>query len=138
MLCEKCGVELRSGARFCRICGHKVVLRPESDQGPDKREDQVVTIFPITDKSSSRPQSSELGSGTLPPLAQTLRKTVPLRGEVNQSSTEDLRRQSEAQPFFTQETEAGPNRQHIRMIALVPVLLLLVILLFVFAFVAAR
>jgi uncharacterized Zn finger protein (UPF0148 family) len=133
MLCEKCGIELRPGARFCRICGHKVVLRPE----PDESEDEDVTIFPITERTS-QPQRSDLRSRALPPLAETLRETVPLRGKVNQSSTEDLRRESEAKPFFTLETEGGPNPQHLRMIALVPVLLLLVILLFVFAFLAAR
>jgi zinc-ribbon domain len=134
MRCEKCGMELRPGARFCRSCGVKVVLRP----GPAKREDKDVMIFPITDKTSSRQRSSNLRSDALPPLAGTLRETVPLGGEVNQSSTYDLRRQSEAKPFFTLETDARPNPQHIRMIALVPVLLLLVILLFVFAFIAAR
>lgn len=49
------------------------------------------------------------------------------------------RRNEEMKPFFTQVSDAAtPNRQHNRLILVVPLLLLVAALLFVFAYIAAR
>lgn len=48
------------------------------------------------------------------------------------------RREPEAKPFFTQALTNDKNLQHRRLVTVVPLLLLVVILLFVFAYIAGR
>jgi zinc-ribbon domain len=48
------------------------------------------------------------------------------------------RREPDAKPFFTQALTTESNPQHRRLVTVVPLLLLVVILLFVFAYIAGR
>jgi len=45
---------------------------------------------------------------------------------------------SDLKPFFTQVGTAVSNRQHNRLVMVVPILLLVVVLLFVFAYIASK
>jgi len=47
-------------------------------------------------------------------------------------------REPEAKPFFTQALTNDKNLQHKRLVTVVPLLLLVVILLFIFAYIAGR
>jgi hypothetical protein len=49
-----------------------------------------------------------------------------------------MRRESANKPFFTQFIPAVSNRQHNRLVVTIPVLLIVVILVFVLAYIAAK
>jgi zinc ribbon protein len=77
----------------------------------------------------------------LPSLMKPARSNTVIR---NQLATTPISlpspptREPEAKPFFTQALTADKNLQHKRLVTVVPLLLLVVILLFVFAYIAGR
>jgi zinc ribbon protein len=77
----------------------------------------------------------------LPPLVKPARSNTVIR---NQLATTPISlpspptQEPEAKPFFTQALTTDKNIQHKRLVTVVPLLLLVVILLFVFAYIAGR
>jgi len=59
-------------------------------------------------------------------------------GEINDAFAQRARREQEYKPFFTQVGTAVPNRQHKRVVMVVPLLLIVSILLFLFAYIASK
>jgi zinc-ribbon domain len=75
----------------------------------------------------------------LPPLAQTARAKTVIRNQLATTPISmSMQQEQEVKPFFTQALTADKNPQHRRLIAVVPLLLLAVILLFIFAYIAGR
>lgn len=63
---------------------------------------------------------------------------APQTPGIDSAPPERWRHEPEYKPFFTQVGKAIPNRQHHRLVMVVPILLLLVILLFIFAYIATK
>ena len=63
---------------------------------------------------------------------------APQPAGIDGASPEPWRPEAEYKPFFTQVGNAIPNRQHHRLVMVVPLLLLVAILLFVFAYIASK
>jgi hypothetical protein len=63
---------------------------------------------------------------------------LPQAAGIDGAPPEPWRLESEYKPFFTQVGTAIPNRQHNRLVMVVPLLLLVIILLFVFAYIASK
>jgi hypothetical protein len=59
-------------------------------------------------------------------------------GEISEAVAEKARRQEEYKPFFTQIGPAVTNRQHNRVVMVVPLLLIVSVLLFLFAYIASK
>lgn len=59
-------------------------------------------------------------------------------GEINEALAEKARREEEYKPFFTQIGPAVTNRQHNRVVMVVPLLLIVSLLLFLFAYIASK
>ena len=59
-------------------------------------------------------------------------------GDINDAFAQRARREQEYKPFFTQVGPAVPNRQHKRVVMVVPLLLIVSILLFLFAYIASK
>jgi hypothetical protein len=75
----------------------------------------------------------------LPPLPKPSRAKTVIRNQLATSPISmPMRQEPEAKPFFTQALTADKNPQHRRLVAVVPLLLLAVILLFIFAYFAGR
>ncbi len=172
MYCQKCGIEVRFEARFCRGCGEPVEARKkqreskprltvalpreespphdaDSQSGQSRTPGQIEAslILPIKDNSpdsnsgqktpepdaeiialTPRPQSE------LPQLIATARVKRNIKEKVPPPMTGLSRPQEEVKPFFEQVWGADPESQQKRLIAVVPLVLLVVILLFVFAY----
>ncbi len=95
------------------------------DQKTAGREVERALILPINEKLPTSGLTPAEGDDQPP-------------GETEWLETGLLQRESEAKPFFTQVLDPGSNRQHKRLVAIVPLLLLAVILLFIFAYIAAK
>lgn len=63
---------------------------------------------------------------------------APESSEVKSRKPQRSRREAEYKPFFTQIGKAIPNKQHNRVVMIVPLLLVVALLLFVFAYVASK
>jgi hypothetical protein len=75
----------------------------------------------------------------LPPLAKTARTKMVIGNQLATTPISmPIEREPEVKPFFTQALTADKNPQHRRLVTVVPLLLLVVILLFIFAYIAGR
>jgi hypothetical protein len=122
----------------------------QSNSKPVEREKEDSLILPILDKPSETKQNQEQqpdseivrlsppASVELPQLIQTSRVKRQLKEKVAPPITALTRRTSEIKPLLEQVLGADPEIQQRRLIAIVPLLLLVVILLFVFAYFAAK
>ena len=63
---------------------------------------------------------------------------IPEAAGIDGVAPERWRLEGEYKPFFTQVGKAVPNRQHHRLVMVVPLLLLVAILLFIFAYFASK
>ncbi len=70
--------------------------------------------------------------------ATTGSSRAPDTGEIERAAAERARRVEEYKPFFTQVGTAVTNRQHNRVIMVVPLLLIVSLLLFLFAYIASK
>jgi zinc-ribbon domain len=107
---------------------------PPANRRP-KRSDQDIApdVAPDIAWMSARAQKE------LPPLPQTARaKTMLGKQLATTPISMSIGREPEAKPFFTQALTADKNPQHRRLVAVVPLLLLVVIVLFIFAYIAGR
>jgi zinc ribbon protein len=118
-------------------------------QGPTDRLPPPPLKAPPVPPVNRRPKKPDLeprraGARTqndLPSLMKPARSNTVIR---NQLATTPISlpsppmREPEAKPFFTQALTADKNPQHKRLVTVVPLLLLVVILLFVFAYIAGR
>lgn len=59
-------------------------------------------------------------------------------GEIGEALAERARLEEEYKPFFTQIGPAVTNRQHNRVVMVVPLLLIVALLLFLFAYIASK
>lgn len=105
--------------------------------------DEEAIILPIKDLQKSNNVESEGPESLpthldLPSLEVTNRVTTQIREEPEPAETGTLHPQSEAKPFFTRMLSPGENRHHKRLVAIVPLMLLVVIILFIFAYIAAK
>ena len=92
----------------------------------------------IGSKRSSNPPSSDPPAPKLiipAPSISTEKNRAP---ETTQIKTDLLNGEADYKPFFTVVGHAVPNRQHGRLVLVVPLLLLVVILLFIFAYIASK
>ena len=137
---------------LCRVSRDgQCVMPPIPPPTPPPNPKEEVIILPIADvSSSSQPLQPRPESGTeiisvimpsapiKPPTIRIPQSARLVNPEANLSRTEMLRRESESKPFFTQSLSGVANRQHRRLVAIVPLFILIVILVFVFAYIAAR
>ncbi|MEP7271656.1 MAG: hypothetical protein ABI882_09120 [Acidobacteriota bacterium] len=107
-----------------------VVPRPELPQLPETTRKRSV---PDTDD----PQEM-LTRYDIPRPLTTGPTRVPDTGEIQRTVTDRKARQNEYKPFFTQLGDAVPNRQHNRVVMVVPLLLIVSVLLFLFAYIASK
>jgi hypothetical protein len=152
MYCQQCGAQIRSRARFCNQCGTQVRQRfvtpieprreaskdgPRSDQQPLLRhawphaeEAIVMPAVPKTVKPSSPrpPERSET----------TTRVDLPPPPSIEPAKPAPLAPRQAPKAFFTQIGTALPNRQHSRLVLVVPIVLLIAMIVFIFAYIAAR
>jgi hypothetical protein len=107
---------------------------PPANRRPKKSDRNIAPdIAPNGGWMSTRAQRE------LPPLPQTARaKTVVGKQLATTPISMPMEREPEAKPFFTQALTADKNPQHRRLITVVPLLLLVVIVLFIFAYIAGR
>lgn len=63
---------------------------------------------------------------------------APNTADLKRAAAERARRQEAYKPFFTQVGTAVTNRQHNRVIMVVPLLLVVSLLLFLFAYIASK
>jgi zinc-ribbon domain len=96
-----------------------------------KKPDQNIAQDVI--KMSARTQRD-----LLPPAKTSHAKTVIGNQPATTPISMPLQQEPEAKPFFTQALTADKSPQHKRLIAVVPLLLLAVLLLFIFAYIAGR
>jgi zinc-ribbon domain len=99
---------------------------PPVNRGPKKSDSDISWM-------------SERAQRDLPPLVQSSRAKTVIRNQLATSPISmPVQREPEAKPFFTQALTADKSPQHRRLVAVVPLLLLAVILLFIFAYIAGR
>jgi hypothetical protein len=123
----------------------------KSDSKPVEMEKEEALILPILEKPSESKQNqaeqqpdSEIvrlsppATLELPQLIHTSRVKRQLKEKVAPPITALARRTSEIKPLLEHVLGADPEIQQRRLIAIVPLLLLVVILLFVFAYFAAK
>ena len=92
----------------------------------------------IGSKRSSNPPPSDPPAPKLIipfPSIATDKNRAPATSEIQ---ADQLNGDADYKPFFTVVGHAVPNRQHGRLVLVVPLLLLVVILLFVFAYIASK
>jgi hypothetical protein len=107
----------------------RVARRPEEEAASSGPRVERPTIFePPAPKPAVPPHESQTQSP----------RTAPPRAAASHPSTETMRRESANKPFFTQFIPAVSNRQHSRLVVTIPILLIVVILVFVLAYIAAK
>lgn len=161
MYCQECGSEIRVNAKFCNSCGTQVrqrfgnVVVPPPPQPPPpppelpKSQPLSVHAWPNAEEAivmpaigGGKPRKDEMPTRLdLPaPGISTDKNRAPQTNEMKASELPATIRNGsrDLKPFFTQVGTAVTNRQHNRLFMVVPILLLLVILLFVFAYIASK
>lgn len=157
MFCQQCGSSIRATARFCNMCGSEVkqsfspqteVLRASpseplkagknsngslSENSWPRAEETI--IIPIVSSGPIVPGGSavEASSGTKKEAATAkpaIAESAPLPKPKPQVPRPNL---SAPKTFFTEVMPAIENRQHRRLVFVVPVLLIVFIILLVFA-----
>ena len=150
MFCQQCGSSIRSSAKFCNTCGSEVKQRfsPQTEAlsaSPGEQPKvsgkknglsenswpgaEETIIIPIVAGSSKEPKEGVAAvasavSSADPPSKAPQPKPRPPRPSL-----------SAPKPFFTEVMPAIENRQHGRLVFVVPVLLLIFIILLFFAIV---
>jgi hypothetical protein len=156
--CRRCGVPLTSRPTREELNPRRTVNLPRDD-APSRStgfraqdQNERPTILPPRSAPPEPPPNrkpkkpdqdiawmSARAQRDLPPLDKTPRPKTVIRNQLATTPISmPLQREPEAKPFFTQALTADKNPQHRRLIAVVPLLLLAVILLFVFAYIAGR
>ena len=151
MYCQECGSEIRVHAKFCNSCGTQVRQRfgppaasqvttvpPPPEPPPPNQplsahswpnaEDAIV--MPVIGGGRPREEMPTRRDVPAPGISTDKNRVPPQTGRMNGSR--DLK------PFFTQVGTAVSNRQHNRLVMVVPILLLVVVLLFIFAYIASK
>jgi hypothetical protein len=110
---------------------------PAFEPDPAQQYHEVVFIPPPTIIDQPPPQPPTKRS--LPPLPPLVKPApaAPIT-KVAGSTTDQLQNQAAAKPFFTQLLSSNPNQQHKRLVIAVPLLLLAIIFVFVFAYIASK
>ena len=167
MRCNKCGIELRPLAHFCRNCGvpvdnssqaeppsfrQTVILPKTASPAPLESVPEKAVILPINEAVIEQTEIHDRNlmlsrhsveadhlSGALKPPAETSRKTGSMDLDAVLPNTEMLKQESDAKPFFTSVLEGqNGNPQHKRLLSIIPFLLIALILIFIFAYIAAK
>jgi hypothetical protein len=92
----------------------------------------------IGSKRSSNPPSRDIPAPKLIIHAPSITTDKNRAPETSEVQVDQLNGDADYKPFFTVVGNAVPNRQHGRLVLVVPLLLLVVILLFVFAYIASK
>ncbi|MCI0665620.1 MAG: zinc ribbon domain-containing protein [Acidobacteria bacterium] len=129
------------------------LAHPPREPVRELKQDEEFLILPITEKISEirddysvresehakrepKPEIVSFDPRSIIDMTPLLRK--PGRKNNNARRNKVVLSESDAKPFFTRALKGEPNRHHQRLIGIVPVLMLVVIILFVFAYMAAR
>jgi hypothetical protein len=152
MFCQQCGSSIRATARFCNMCGSEVRQRFSPAPSSEVEQPKVRTksngalsdswtgaeetiIIPIVPGGPIVPGASlvEASSGAKKEAATAkpaVAASAPLPKPKPPAPRPNL---SAPKPFFTEVMPAIQNRQHRRLVLVVPVLLIVFIILLVFA-----
>jgi len=150
MFCQQCGSSIRLSAKFCNVCGSEVKQRfsPQTEALSSSEGEQPkvsgkknglsdnswpgaeeTIIIPIVAGSQKEPKegvaavaSAASSADPAPKAAKPKREPSPARPGI-----------SAPKQFFTEVMPSLENRQHGRLVFVVPVLLLVFIILLVFA-----
>lgn len=152
MFCQECGTQLRARAKFCNKCGTPVqqrfseedVITPPLPPTVSQPAPLPKPALPKAKTPVSHPSQSAVADKRIAQL-DTTKSTTTTRShqtslpyETATSTHYRWQREAELKPFFTKIAPALPNRHHNRLIMIVPLLLAVVILIFLFAYIAAR
>jgi zinc-ribbon domain len=156
--CRRCGVPITNRPARDEVNPRRTVNLPR-DEAPFRStgfraqdQNESPTVLPPRNAPPEPPPKrkpkksdqdiawmSARAQRDLPPIDKTPRAKTVIRNQLATTPISmPLQREPEAKPFFTQALTADKSPQHRRLIAVVPLLLLAVILLFVFAYIAGR
>jgi hypothetical protein len=145
MFCQQCGSTIRATARFCNMCGSEIRQRfsPQTE---------VIRASPSEPPKAQTKSNGSLSENSWPGAEETIiipivpgagvveasrgmakpgiTASAPLPTPKPQPPRPNL---SVSKPFFTEAMPAIENRQHRRLVFVVPVLLIVFIILLVFA-----
>ncbi len=102
------------------------------------RAEEAIVMPAVGNKRSSNPLSSDDSAPRVAipvPGITTDKNRAPDTSEIQ---SDRMNGGAEYKPFFTVVGKAVPNRQHGRLVMVVPILLIVIILLFVFAYIASK
>jgi zinc-ribbon domain len=160
--CRRCGVPIVNRPARDEINPRRTVNLPRDETPfrstgfPAQGQNERATGFPLRSAppeppANRKPKKSDqdiapdiswMGARAqrdVPPLAKTARaKTLIGKQLATTPISMPMQREPEAKPFFTQALTADKSPQHRRLVTVVPLLLLVVILLFIFAYIAGR
>jgi hypothetical protein len=111
------------------------LILPITEQISDKRDDYSVKKAEQV-KAEPKPEIVSFDPRSMIDMSPLLQKTAQKKNNAKKKRI--VLKESDAKPFFTRALKGEPNRHHQRLIGIVPVLMLVVIILFVFAYMAAR
>lgn len=111
------------------------LILPITEKKSDKRDDYSVREAEHG-KREPKPEIVSFDPRSIIDMTPLLQK--PGRKNNNARRNKVVLSESDAKPFFTRALKGEPNRHHQRLIGIVPVLMLVVIILFVFAYMATR
>jgi zinc-ribbon domain len=150
MFCQQCGSSIRATARFCNMCGSEVRQRfsPQTE---------VIRASPNEPPKAGKNSNGSLSENSWPGAEETIiipivpgaslveassgakKEAAPVKPAIAASALPKPKPQpprpnlSVPKPFFTEVMPAIENRQHRRLVFVVPVLLIVFIILLVFA-----
>jgi len=111
------------------------LILPITEEITEKRDDYSVREADYA-KREPKPEIVSFDPRSIIDMSPLLQK--PARKNDKAKKNRIVLGDSYAKPFFTRALKGEPNRHHQRLIGIVPVLMLVVIILFVFAYMAAR
>jgi hypothetical protein len=159
--CRSCGAPIQDRPhqpnRNLRVAPREnlppVIAQPPNEPVRELKQDEEFLILPITEKITEnrddywnrpaeqpkrepKPEIVSFDPRSMIDMSPLLQKTP--RKNDNPRKKRVVISEADAKPFFTRALKGEPNRHHQRLIGIVPVLMLVVIILFVFAYMAAR
>jgi hypothetical protein len=129
------------------------VAQPQREPTRELKQDEEFLILPITEQISDKrddysvkpaeqvkvepkPEIVSFDPRSMIDMSPLLQKSAKKKNNAKKNRA--VLSEADAKPFFTRALKGEPNRHHQRLIGIVPVLMLVVIILFVFAYMAAR
>jgi zinc-ribbon domain len=162
--CRSCGAPIQDRPRQPNLNprlplrqNNPPVAQPQNEPIRELKQDEEFLILPITEpitdrredysfrqaeqvKQEQAPEIVSFDPRSIIDMSPLLRKPARKSEKKNENAKKNriVLRDANAKPFFTRALKGEPNRHHQRLIGIVPVLMLVVIILFVFAYWAAR